>query len=63
MDGFRQQLATMQETLRDVVGRLNALEQRAVTANVVPTTPKVKPELSTTLSDVKPTSAQATRKP
>jgi len=34
MDGLRSQLAEVRETLRDVVGRLDALERNAVTAEV-----------------------------
>jgi len=39
MDGLRSQLAEVRETLRDVVGRLDALEGQAVTAEVKPAAP------------------------
>lgn len=70
MDGLRAQLADVQETLRDVVGRLDALEQRAPDAQtkplatVAPT--ETKPKVSAPpVSPVPPTSAgsSVTRKP
>lgn len=48
MDGLRSQLAEVREALRDVVGRLDALEQKAVTAEIAPaitiSAPDTKPQ-------------------
>jgi len=63
MDGLRSQLAEVRETLRDVVGRLDALEGQVVTAEVKPAAP-VEPKLPLNIAGKPPvgTGGVVTRK-
>lgn len=54
MDGLRSQLAAVQDTLSDVLGRLDALEGQAVTA-------QTKPLATVTPTETKPASPISTK--